>query len=747
MMNQLCRLSVIFFILLACPVLSQATDTAELDADIDNEFKWLQEEAGVNFVTVATKTEITAQEAPAIVSVISAKEIRNMGARDIIDVLRTVPGFDMCQNNGLPLHGIVIRGIQSPSANDKTRIMINGHSMQAFWGDPQQHFDRLPIASIKKIEIIRGPGSALYGTGAFSGVINIITKQGGDEPSRVSFERGTFNTIKPYSELSYKNDDFKAYLYADYHKTDGYDGTVESDAAINSPVIPGFGPAILPSVSREMNSESTHHTIQANISYKDIYFSGFFQKADSNVPIGVTGILTDEDDFETFYAYGELGFKFPTTDRGSLLAKIYYDHAEQETVYELFPEETAQLYGFPDGEGIRGGPFVNRSVLGGEITAEHNIYPGIQLVAGASYEYIKQFDVRNYANCNVTGSDINVGGIPYPFFPYQYFPTGITDISESANWNKNEDRGIGAVYAQGILDIKKLFSMEKGVYNLSLTTGLRYDHYDDVGSTTNPRFGLVYAPSEKLYFKALYGKAFRAPNFLELYMQNNPVGDGNPYLKPEKISTAEALIGYHFSKNIRSTITFFNIKSDDLIQFSGTEGGYVNVGEMESNGFEAELKANFGKFKYAYCNFTWQDVKNTTNEEIQGTDERQEDFNPGNIPEFYGNIGVNYDFFDEHVIANISLNYVGERERSEEKMWNGEETVQADPRDPVKARTLFNASLTFRNFINRLKGLEIQVSGFNLFNEDHRDPNGRESLFNDIPRPGRTFTGRISYSF
>ena len=82
---------------------------------------------------------------------------------------------------------------------------------------------------------------------------------------------------------------------------------------------------------------------------------------------------------------------------------------------------------------------------------------------------------------------------------------------------------------------------------------------------------------------------------------------------------------------------------------------------------------------------------------------------------------------------------------SEEKMWLGETLVRKDQRDPVKERWLLSASLTFRDFF--VKGTELQLSGFNLLDEDHRYPDQDGFILNDIPCPGRSFMGRISYSF
>ncbi len=717
--------------------------TKDLTDALDEEIKWIRAEAEATTVTVATKTEMTDKEAPSIVSVITEEEIRNMGARNIADVLRTVPGFDLTDMGFYPMHQTYIWGMASTGV-EKIKIMIDGHSFQPFWGDPDFLFDKLPIGSIRKIEIIRGPGSALYGTGAFLGVINIITKQGGDRPSALSVEYGSFDTVKPSAEFSYKKDRFKAYLYAEYYQTDGYDGTVESDMASDPAAVEMFGGLLAPSASREMTGEAKYYTFQSNISYDRFYFQGFFQKTKTMSPIGMNFILTDEDDLNARYAYGELGYKLPVGDKGNLLIKAYYDYSVYEADFEAYPEETAALHiGFPADEGICNGTYGKWSVSGIETAGDYELYPGIQAVAGASYENMKQFDIQSYANANLTGDFLKVGGRDYAPFPYQYFSGGYTDISENGNWSSDKSRDVFAGYVQCVSDLKKLFYLKKNVENLILTVGGRYDNYENVGSSVNPRFGIVYAPTEKLWLKALYGRAFRAPNFAELYLKNTPA-KGNPDLEPETISTAELLVGYSFTKNISLCLTGFYVDGQDLILLSLSDMVYKNIGKMKSAGVESELKASFGKNSYAYLNFTWQDVKDETGEIIFGTDQKQKDFNPGMIPAFYGNMGLNYGL-TEKLIGNVSLNYTGKRDRTDEMVWDGEKLVRLDTRDPVNDRWLLNLSLRFKDVFT--KGMEFQISGFNLLNEDHRDPDTSGVILNDIPCEGRTFTGRLTYSF
>ncbi len=179
-------------------------------------------------VEVATKTKVSIQDAPSIVSVITANEIKNVGARDIEDILKSVPGIDaVCDYFGNSR--IAVRGLFSLKwRNNKIKIMLNGHSLStAYSGDPMKFFRTIPLDNIEKIEIIRGPGSALYGENAFVGVINIITKDG-TAPCKASLKAGSFETYKTPRNW-HMIMIFRIYLFTDYYKTDGPELDVESD--------------------------------------------------------------------------------------------------------------------------------------------------------------------------------------------------------------------------------------------------------------------------------------------------------------------------------------------------------------------------------------------------------------------------------------------------------------------------------------------------------------------------------------
>ncbi len=688
-------------------------------------------------VSIATRFPMASNEAPSIISVVTAVEIRNMGAENIIDILRTVPGFDLTHMIQRDNHQGSVRGMNPKTLKNSVVFLVNGHRFGAgcYTGGPGFFFDVIPIDNIKKIEIIRGPGSALYGSEAFNGVINIITKEGGDASSRLSAKAGSFNTHAYAGEFSYGKEAFKFYLFGEYYTTDGSAEMVESDFATRQ-----FGPAGSAAPGRTTESK-TYYTFFTDIDYQNYYFNGYFQQLNTEIPIGLGKALTDEDDIDLFYMYVDLGASFAIKEKGNLDVRMHYDHSDEVYLQEVLSEETGALMGLPPGESLFAKPSRKNANLGAEISIDYNIFPGLKAVAGASYESIELFDVVNRGNYNLTGAPLEIDGTVYA--PNEFFGE-MLDISENGNYAEDRSREIAAVYGQATVDMKELLSLGRHVENMSVTTGVRYDHYSDVQSSITPRLGVVYAPTKKLYFKALYGKGFNAPEFVELHVKNNPVALGNPGLKPEKITTIEGLVGYNFSERLKTSATIYHNEARDIVDFK--DGVTQNIGKTKSYGLELELKAGLDNLKYLYANATWQHVKNTTRETIVsegGQTYTQEAFFPGNVPTFIANIGVNYDIFD-WMIANASFNYVGERTRSEEKIWAGETLVGLDDRAPVSDRLLLNATLTFRKFY---KGLEAQISGWNLLDQDHRDPVADGSIENDQPRPGARFMVRISYLF
>ncbi|MBI5634263.1 MAG: TonB-dependent receptor [Nitrospirae bacterium] len=640
---------------------------------------------------ISTRRAIPLLKAPAIATVITDGEIRNMGARTLMDVLKLVPGMGVAITDQ-GFFRLEVRGtVTGPS--EKGLIMIDGHGLNRnISGSALPFFlDHLSVDNIKKIEIVRGPGSALYGSNAFVAVINIITKSAEDlEGADVSVSGGSFDTRK-YNLFAGKtfNNGLKISGSIDYMKTDGPDLRIKRDRLSGTPFTTAPGRA-------DTRFEGTGIFFEA--SYKNLTYRSQYLANDRGAYIGLGYALTDFNSIKSKNFWQELSYRHSFTEKFSSKMKLYYDYFKQDWLVKVFPDGFAGS--FPNG--MIGGPKARDRTIGGEIQLDYSIADSNHLLAGIEYEELKQYDVKAISNFNP-----NTGAYLGP----------VQDISSWGNWNRNARRNIFAAYFQDEWEIKD---------NVNLTAGVRYDHYSDFGDTTNPRLGIVWRFFENAEFKLLYGQAFRAPTFTELYTINNPTIMGNPELAPEKIKTYEASVGYNYSERFRIDLNYFHNDVDDLIvrDPSTSPATYANLGRAEIDGIEAVLSCKYSKDNYWKIAYSWQDPRDShTGEKIP--------FVPGNR----ASASVNYGF-SRYLVSHMDVLWTGPRPRP-----------RGDTRDEVAAYTTVDLTLTLRNIY---KNLEIQAAIHNLFDEKYEDPDlsgASRFIPQDYPREGISALLRLSYKF
>lgn len=696
-------------------------------------------------VYIATKTEMPRRDAPSIVSVITGEEIRNSGAKNLEEVLRQIAGFYLFKRAIYPMVNVSVRGLGALS-NPGIKMMVNGHSVE----DPVEFNAGLvmafPVDLIKKIEIIRGPGSALYGGSAMNGVINIITKDGTD-PSAISASYGSFETYGGTGGISYSADETDLFVFADAVYSDGDPQYIESDAASET-FPPGHSHA-----PGHTNEAFDCRTYFAKLTWQDdFYLTGYYRDENREPPVGLANALVDESGLPDMAAFVEAGYDGSPADWMRLSAKAYYDRKEADVRYEMFNEETTALFGFPEGEGIHMEADAKIYKIGAELSAGFTVSDSLEIVAGAMYEHLEEYGTRFWLNANIIGEPMVLDGETH--MPMQYLG-GMRDVTDSYNYTNTDElrRCVYAGYVQGTWDVLRTFpGLGRIGENLTVTGGLRLDEYSDVGSAATPRIGIVYAPDRKFFFKALYGEAFRPPGFNEMHLKNNPSGIGNPDLEPEYMKTSEILAGVNFTENVTATLDLFSVRKENAIRHFRTT--YRNWGKVKSQGAEGEIRVSFGKNNYGYFNFTFQevtDVSHETTEDTGGAEYRQEDFDYGAYPEAMANLGINLGI-TRHVNANMSVNHIASVERIGNMQFTPDPadpdgTVEkADGRDPMEGYTLVNLSLILGDF-DFAKGLEFQLTGYNIFDADHRDPEQSASVAGDLPRFGRHFLGKITYAF
>jgi len=650
------------------------------------------------YVSIASKVEEKARKAPSIVSIITAREIEDMGARTLAEVLRTVPGFDILKaaDFGTVLTGS--RGVRN--AVNRVKVMIDGHSLNnPFNEEPAAFFDDLNIKNAKQIEIIRGPGSALYGANAFMAVINIVSREAVDiNGIGVSSGFGSYDTQEYSVQFGKRLKGIDIVGFADFFNTNGISETIKKDITSGQPFsnVPG-----------DTDDGRNKLDLYLKSSYKNINFIAKYLNKDKEPFVGPNFVLTNDGEDHFNYAMGELNYQFDVSDKITIKPRVYYDQYDIEFFIEPFPDGfvipedldgDGDIEEFPNGM-ITNGKTTNRR-LGSEIQINYNILDNNKVTLGFDYKWERQDNVTLHSNFSpVTNASLG----------------SIHNVSDT-NWLRRVYRQVWAIYLQDKWDISD---------KIAFTFGVRHDHYSDFEGTTNPRIGFVWDFAKDYTLKLLYGQAFRAPNFSELYAENNPVRVGNTDLKPETIRTYEIELAYNVRNGLSvKTDYFYNVIRGEIELVPTNDIFTVWDNHRDSNiqGIEFEAKADLSDYwpdAYAFANYTYQDA------------ESKGDPLP-DVPKHKGNVGINAGI-TKHLNANLHAFVSGSRIREE-----------ADARDDSPGYTLLNLTLKAKNFY---KEMWIKTSMDNLLDKKYDDPTPINTIPTDIPRPGRTFFIELGYDF
>ena len=661
--------------------------SAEIRAAADNDLLMFYEESEL---VTATKRITSLRKAPAIASIITAAEIRNMGARNLMDVLKTVPSIGISIDEfGRSL--VEVRGIRTLTS-EKILFMLDGHKLNDAWTGSAiaNVYNDFPVENIKQVEIIKGPGSALYGSNAFAAVINIVTKDADDTDGlEVKATGGSYGTGKINLTGGKVVDTLSVSASGDYISSDGARLLVPRDSLTPSPVLKSAAPG-----DTRQQLERSDFFLKASLGEWSIMGQYVTKARGANV--GINFALTGLDDLKYENYWSELAYKHAFSNALSLKIRGYFDQFVLDSKVGFLP---------PASPGYPGGMYATTQLMdrniGVELQVDYDVFTGNHAIMGFMYENISQFDVKLLANFN----------------PLTNAPLGsYRDVSSSANFNKNASRDLYALYLQDEWEL---------LPSLQLTTGVRYDHYSDFGDTVNPRAGVVWEINEQAELKLLYGHAFRAPNFKELYDQNNSFSIGNPTLKPEKIDTYEAGFGYGFEK-VKLNLGYFFSKIDNMIDrdTTVTPTRYRNKGKAEIHGLEAGVAAAVSSETLLRLGYLHQDTRDTINNRPLAW-----------VP-------------NDRVTASLDQELGRYLHARADVVWTGSRPRPVgDIRSESAPSTTVDLTLVARNFIHNL---ELTGTVRNLFDERQSDPDTSGALNKipgDLPKEGISGFVSVMYKF
>lgn len=707
--HSILSLLLVLLLLNACPKSSFSNE--KLPADLlamvdeqqfDDEFFFILAEQSV---TIASKSKESANKAPSIITVITAEEIENSGVRTLPDLLMMVPGFDVIKDS---LLGEVYYGSRGINRSDeKIKVLINDHLINnPVDGSSIDYVDSMTLKNVKRVEIIRGPGSALYGANAFLAVINIITKDADDiDGIEVSAGFGSFDT-QEYSVLfGKKYHGVEVSGFADFYNTNGLSDTIDQDVLSGIPFLSKY--SLAPGDTDDSRNKLDFHI---KLAYKDLEFNGKYMNKDTEPFVGAESVLTNGSEQNFNYAMADLRYKYDILDNLTVKPRFYFDLYEFGLLEEVLPDGLevpfdldgdGEAESFPDGANFEA--YGRERRLGADIQFDHEIFSTNTLTYGFNYEWEKQDHLKFKSNIDPFTS-ASLGGIQ--------------DLSGTANWMVEAYRQIWAIYLQDKWDITE---------DLALTMGIRHDHYNDFEGTTNPRFGLVWEFMDDTTLKLLYGQAFRAPSFTELFLANNSTLLGNSSLSPELIRTYEISLSRKFVKSVKVNVNyFFNVIRDSIDVASKKSPTdpifFENLGGSNIHGVEFEIKSDLNalwKGAYVFANYTYQDA--------EGKDDPLVD-----VPKHKGNVGINVKPY-KFINANLHTFITGERKRTEQ-----------DTRDESPGFALMNLTVTAKEIFH---GLSLNASLYNLLDKDYSDPSPLNTVPGDVPRPGRNFFLELEYKY
>ena len=497
-------------------------------------------------VISATKSLQKLSDIPATVRIITAEDIKENAYFTLEEALSNLPGFQFRDIIGFNSY-IFQRGI--PSQNNKILIMIDGVQINelnsgGFYGGAQYN-----LSNVRQIEVVYGPASALYGTNALSGIVNIITNDPKDKKGiGVSVSYGSFNTIN--TDLSY-----------------GY------------------------------YNEAKNYGVRISGMYKTS------EKADLGGKLGDNNWTDDMENFEDDFAfdvkikYGALtvgsNSQLKLSSRSTNYKTTGTNYIDRNSSWNIlfFNSYIDYLRSFSDKLNIQSKLYYrNASVLNNTVG---------YVLDTTQVGYYRPNDLVGFeGNFNYTPNDkLNIiSGI---VIERESLAEGF-----SKTWSNSSDKKptTPAKPAMQNNDLWSLYLQSQYyiIEQLQVILGARLDNSSVYDMIITPRTGLVYNKNH-LTAKLLYTEAFRAPKPWD-YTD----GIGNSGLEPETMQSLEFATAYAYSDNSKINLSVYKNMMYGVLSREniGDSWRWINSGELRTDGIELSLMHRKGRIK-SYFNYTY----------------------------------------------------------------------------------------------------------------------------------------------
>ncbi|MDL2268505.1 TonB-dependent receptor [Desulfosarcina sp. OttesenSCG-928-A07] len=643
-----------------------------------------------SIIVTATRVERTLDELPISLSVVSEEDVRRNPSVTIADQISSVPGV-MVDNQTPGIKKVNIRGMSS----SRVVVLINGVKQPEL----RLAADGAPIgvdpSQIERIEVIKGPASVLYGSDAIGGVINIITKKGGDKPFSFSQNFLYDSSNEGYGWQSAIFGDFQGFNYRL-----SYGGFNADDIRVPDSVADG----------RLLNTDYDKRNYSGILGYSwdggEISFSSDRHKVtDMGHVLRWNNPATGELEPATWDEARPYTTSNPEVQRDTHTVNLGLTELNDYLAKLNFTAYVQELNRETQGIGIKNeGGYANGVVYSYE---EH-----VQDSYGGTFQSDWRLGDDHYV----------ILGLDYDKSKYD------SDISA---FNRLSGVRTGRNFGHGRQESYGYFLQHEWqiTEDLSSTLGLRWTEVktvlsketskpQNVGSTKDSKMvgnlGLVYSGFEDFELRALYSQGFRTPNLLQLFIGSSAWMEPNPDLKPESSQNFELGLRYHRAGWNVDLGLFYSILKDAMasriIGYSGSNAlrQYQNLEEVVTYGAELGLDYTFENLNLTpYLSGTW----------LRYISEDQFGFKARHVdgrPEFWGKTGLKWEVpltDDLQFYSDLNLMLTG---RSYQSNADGVDT------DHMPGYGVLNLNFGFEG--GQEHKYNISVSLNNIGNKEYRLP-------------------------
>jgi len=656
----------------------------------------IEELMNVKIVT-AGKTLQKISDIPASAVIVTNDEIEKHGYQTLDEILQNIPGFFGINDYGEGGILFGVRGFWSGVPNDNIIILINNvpQTKNVFSNHPLSEIP-VPVEAIEKIEVVRGPMSVIYGSGAFFGAINIITNNRNDSADEniISASFGSADTKQAFLKVSKNSGDLKYSANVSYYKTDGIDQPA-SKLMTDPSILTDYGLSADYRTSGSMSKDHKYFDFSAAL--KEIYFNLVIAEISEGTQFSFPSF---EDGHKNTYSDINLaiGYLKQFSDKFTLNSKFTYYKDRSWFKYSFLKED---FFGIQQIE--------SKAV---EFTSDafYKVDSKLNIQSGIYYKTI--FDIYNMYDLPSFGD---------PFFDNNYINIDDDAITSMAFYTQTEYKPVENLHIVAGLRLEKTlkykinsgYSYETDIFK-KITQNINRDKIELI-----PRLAGIYNLNKNNIFKLLYGKAINRPSFFQDHVQAQA---DETFLKPEEVETRELNYQSAFSSDYSININLFHNILDNLItriiildDIGNYDSSYFsNAGKMITNGVEFTFTAKPLNNLFLEFSGTYQNTKNKQ--------AGHKDIKAAYSPQHLGYIKMRYNVTKNLSIA-LNSQYVG----SMETFWDDSPDETQSGYVPIgrigdKAASYSISGLNFHYKNLFYEGIYINARISNLFDSEIRYP-------------------------